>query len=173
MATHSRTRTRRSRQGSALPAHLEHLNLNAAGIDIGATAHFVAVPPDRAPQSVRQFATFTADLPRIADWLTACGIETVVMESTGVYWVPLFELLEQRGFQVLLVDARKVKNVSGRKSDVLDCQWLQQLHTYGLLDGAFRPADQIVALRSYLRQRAMLVQHAATISSICRRPCSR
>ena len=146
---------------SSLPAQLQHLNLNAAGIDIGATAHFVAVPPDRDPQPVRQFATFTADLHRLADWLTECGVETVVMESTGVYWIPLFELLEERDFTVLLVNARHVKNVSGRKSDVLDCQWLQQLHTYGLLSGAFRPADEIVVLRSYLRQRTTLVQGAS------------
>jgi len=145
----------------SLPAQLQHLNLNAAGIDIGATAHFVAVPPDRDPQPVRQFATFTADLHRLADWLTECGVETVVMESTGVYWIPLFELLEERDFTVLLVNARHVKNVSGRKSDVLDCQWLQQLHTYGLLSGAFRPTDEIVVLRSYLRQRTTLVQGAS------------
>lgn len=112
----------------------------------------------RDPVSVREFSTFTADLHHLADWLVQCGVDTVVMESTGVYWVPLFELLEQRGFTVLLVDAYKVKNVSGRKSDVLDCQWLQQLHTYGLLQGAFRPADTIVVLRSYLRQRALLIQ---------------
>ncbi len=146
---------------ASLPAQLQHINLHAAGIDIGATAHFVAVPPDSDPQPVRQFGTFTADLHRLADWLTACGVETVVMESTAVYWIPLFELLEERGFQVLLVNARHVKNVSGRKSDVLDCQWLQQLHTFGLLNGAFRPADEIVVLRSYLRQRSVLVQGAA------------
>ena len=146
----------------SLPVQLQHLDLNAAGIDIGATAHFVAVPPDRDPQPVRQFATFTADLHRLADWLTACGVDTVVMESTSVYWIPLFEILDARGFKVLLVNARHVKNVSGRKSDVLDCQWLQQLHTYGLLSGAFRPDDDIVVLRSYLRQRATLVQGAAT-----------
>src|ERR671933_2890553 len=146
----------------SLPTQLQHLNLNAAGIDIGATAHFVAVPPDRDPQPVRQFATFTADLHRLADWLVACGVDTVVMESTSVYWIPLFEILDARGLRVLLVNARHVKNVSGRKSDVLDCQWLQQLHTYGLLQGAFRPADEIVVLRSYLRQRTMLVQGAAT-----------
>jgi transposase len=146
---------------SALPAHLQHLNLNAAAIDIGATSHFVAVPEGRDTVSVREFATFTADLHRLADWLTQCGVDTVVMESTGVYWIPVFELLEQRGFEVLLVDAHRLMHVSARKSDVLDCQWLQELHTYGLLQGAFRPADQIVVLRSYLRQRAMLVQYAA------------
>jgi transposase len=151
---------RRDRQATPVPAHLQHLNLNAAAIDIGSTSHFVAVPEGRDSVSVREFATFTADLHRLADWLAQCGVDTVVMESTGVYWIPVFELLEQRGFQVLLVNARHVKNVTGRKSDVLDCQWLQQLHTYGLLNGAFRPDDQIVVLRSYLRQRAMLVQYA-------------
>src|ERR687886_523875 len=150
-----------SAPSQSLPTQLQHLNLNAAGIDIGASAHFVAVPPDRDPQPVRQFATFTADLHRLADWLAACGVDTVVMESTGVYWIPLFEILDARGFRVLLVNARHVKNVSGRKSDVLDCQWLQQLHTYGLLQGAFRPPAQVCVLRSYLRQRAMLVRYAA------------
>lgn len=143
------------------PVYLHHLNLNAAGIDVGATMHYVAVPDGRDAVSVRTFEPFTSDLHQLADWLEHCGVDTVVMESTGVYWIPLFELLEQRGFTVLLVDAHHVKNVSGRKSDVLDCQWLQQLHTYGLLHGAFRPADQIVVLRSYLRQRTMLIQYAA------------
>ena len=157
-----RSSTPPPRPVAALPANLPPLNLNAAAIDIGATTHFVAVPPGRDTVSVREFATFTPDLHRLADWLAQCGVDTVVMESTGVLWVPVFELLEQRGFEVLLVDARKVKNVGGRKSDVLDCQWLQQLHTFGLLQGAFRPADEIVVLRSYLRQRAMLIRGAAT-----------
>lgn len=143
------------------PPSLPPLNLNAAGIDIGATSHFVAVPPGRDTVSVREFATFTPDLHALAAWLTQCAVDTVVMESTEVYWIPVFELLEQRGFIVLLADARKVKNVSGRKSDVLDCQWLQQWHTCGLLRGAFRPADEIVVLRSYRRQRALLIQGAA------------
>jgi transposase len=158
----ARTSTRKPRSVAVLPDHLPPLNLNAAGIDIGATSHFVAVPPGRDAVTVREFATFTADLHQLADWLEQCGVDTVVMESTGVFWIPVFELLEQRGFVVLLVDARKVKNVSGRKSDVLDCQWLQQLHTYGLLQGAFRPVDAIVVLRSYLRQRTMLIRGAAT-----------
>lgn len=145
----------------ASPPSLPPLNLNAAGIDIGATSHFVAVPPGRDTVSVREFATFTPDLHALAAWLKQCAVDTVVMESTGVYWIPVFELLEQRGFTVLLADARKVKNVSGRKSDVLDSQWLQQLHTFGLLQGAFRPADEIVVLRSYLRQRALLIREAA------------
>jgi transposase len=131
---------------------------NAAGIDIGSAAHFVAVPPDRDDEPVREFASFTADLHRLADWLDACCVDTVAMESTGVYWIPLYELLESRGFTVLLVNARHVKNVSGRKSDVLDCQWLQQLMSFVLLQGAFRPADQVCVLRSLTRQRTMLLR---------------
>ena len=144
-----------------LPAQLSQVNLNAAGIDVGATSHFVAVPQDRAEQPVREFAAFTADLYRPADWLAESEVETVVMESTGVYWIPLFGVLEERGFEVMLVDPRRIKNVPGRKTDVLDCQWLQQLHTYGLLSGAFRPDGDIRRLRSYLRQRAMLVEYAS------------
>lgn len=146
---------------SDLPAQLQQVQLNAAGIDIGSEFHFVAVPTDRDEQPVRRFSAFTVDLLALADWLKRCGIETVVMESTGVYWIPLYELLEQRGFQVLLVDPRRLKNVPGRKTDVMDCQWLQQLHTFGLLSGAFRPVEEVVVLRSYLRQRAMLVEYAA------------
>ena len=108
---------------------------NAAGIDIGSASHYVAVPADRDEQPVRAFKSFTEDLMAMADWLDGCGIDTVVMESTGVYWIPVFDLLESRGFTVYLVNARHVKNVSGRKSDVLDCQWLQQLMSFGLLLG--------------------------------------
>ena len=131
---------------------------NAAGIDIGSASHFCAVPPDRDDAPVREFASFTADLNALADWLQACGVDTVAMESTGVYWIALFELLESRGFTVLLVNARHVKNVCGRKSDVLDCQWLQQLMTYGLLSGAFRPTEQVCVLRALWRQRGMLLR---------------
>jgi transposase len=152
---------RRTPQPTPLPPQLQHLKLNAAAIDIGSTSHFVAVPEGRDSVNVREFATFTAELHRLADWLEQCGVDTVVMESTAVYWIPVFELLEQRGFKVLLVNARHVKNVTGRQSDVLDCQWLHQLHTYGLLNGAFRPDEQIVVLRSSVRHRAMLVQSAS------------
>ncbi len=143
------------------PEGMSPLNLNAAGIDVGASSHYVAVPAERSEQPVQEFEAFTADLYRLADWLEECGVETVVMESTGVYWIPLFGVLEERGFQVMLVDPRRIKNVPGRKTDVRDCQWLQQLHTYGLLSGAFRPDGEIRRLRSYLRQRAMLVGYAA------------
>ena len=144
-----------------LPAELSRVNFGAAGVDVGAGSHFVAVPEGRCEQPVREFASFTADLYRLADWLAECGVETVAMESTGVYWIPLFGVLEERGFRVMLVDPRRIKNVPGRKSGVLDCQWLQQLHTYGLLSAAFRPEADIRRLRSYLRQRAMLVEYAA------------
>ena len=150
-----------TRNSSAEPAGLSQLNLNAAGIDVGATSHYVAVPADRSEQPVREFEAFTADLYRLAEWLSECGVETVVMESTGVYWIPLFGVLEERGLEVMLVDPRRIKNVPGRKTDVRDCQWLQQLHTYGLLSGAFRPDGDIRRLRSYLRQRAMLVEYAS------------
>ena len=143
------------------PKHLDHINQMAAGIDIGSASHFVAVPEGCATASVREFKSFTADLYELAAWLKECKVTTVAMESTGVYWIPLYELLEQKGFDVKLVDARHVKNVSGRKTDVMDCQWLQQLHTYGLLQGAFRPDEQICELRAYLRQRSMLIQHMA------------
>jgi hypothetical protein len=144
-----------------LPKHLEHLHANAAGIDIGSRSHFVAVPEGRDPQPVREFTSFTGDLYRMADWLQQCGIDTVAMESTGVYWIPLYEILENRGFEVRLVNARQVKNVPGRKTDVLDCQWLQQLHTYGLLNGAFRPADQVCALRAVSRQQQTMVRYCS------------
>ena len=146
-----------------LPPQLKRVNLDAAGIDIGAAEHWAAVPPGRNTegQDVRRFGAFTGELCALADWLKQCGIQTVAMESTGVYWIPLYELLVERGFEVLLVDARQAKNVPGRKTDVLDCQWLQELHTYGLLRGAFRPVDQVCILRSYLRQRSMLVSYAS------------
>lgn len=134
---------------------------DTAGIDIGSKSHFVAVPSDRDSKPVREFSTFTAELYKMVNWLKQCKIKTIIMESTGVYWIPAFELLESNGFEVKLVNARHVKNVSAHKTDVLDCQWLQQLGTFGLLKGAFRPADAILPLRVYLRQRDMLIKNAA------------
>ena len=157
----SRPSRKAGSRGEGLPAELSRVNLNAAGVDVGASSHFVAVPESRCEPSVREFASFTAEMYRMADWLEECEVETVAMESTGVYWIPLFGVLEERGFPVMLVDPRRIKNVPGRKSDVLDCQWLQQLHTYGLLSAAFRPEADIRRLRSYLRQRAMLVEYAS------------
>jgi transposase len=144
------------------PTILERINHHAAGIDCGSAEHFVAVPPECDPDPVRSFPTFTADLVRLAEWLIACGVTTVAMEATGVYWIPIFELLEERGLAVLLVNARHVKNVSGRKTDVSDCEWLRDLHTVGLVRGSFRPTATIVALRAYLRHRQTLVETAST-----------
>src|SRR5215475_12383230 len=150
---------RRSSRGRSAP--FEQMNLNAAGIDVGATEHWVAVPEDRDEEPVRRFGAFTADLYVLAEWLRQCQIETGVMESTGVYWIALFEVLEERGFEVQLVDAHDARPVPGRKTDVKDCPWLQELPTYGLLRGAFRPEDEVCVLRSYLRQRSMLVAMAS------------
>ncbi len=133
---------------------------DAAGIDIGSRSHWVAVPADRAEVPVQEFGGFTDQLHRLADWLKSCGIETVAMESTGVYWIPLYDVLEERGFKVLLVNASHLRNVPGRKSDVKDCQWLQQLHSYGLLRGSFRPPQEVLELRAYMRQRERLIQGA-------------
>jgi hypothetical protein len=137
------------------------INPDTAGIDIGAAVHFVAVPEGRDKEIVKSFECYTAGIEKMIQWLKQCKIRTVVMESTGSYWIPVFEMLDQAGFKVELVDAHHVKNVRGRKSDVIDCQWLQQLHSYGLLSAAFRPTDEIAGLRSYLRQRTMLIETAA------------
>jgi transposase len=134
---------------------------NAAGIDVGSTEMFVAVPVDRDPQPVRRFTTFTKDLVGLTDWLKQCGVTSVAMESTGVFWIPLFQLLEDRGFRVCLVNARHAKNVPGRKTDVADCQWLQYLHSVGLLRASHRPTQTICAIRSLWRHRESLVQIAA------------
>ncbi len=141
---------------------LQRLNPNAAGLDIGAAEIWACVPEGRDPQPVRMFPTFTADLNALADWLTGCGIETVAMESTGVYWIPVYELLEERGFQVFLVNARHLKNVPGKKTDVLDCQWIQQLHTFGLLRASFRPAQDMCAVRAYVRHRDNLIRYRSS-----------
>ena len=134
----------------------------AAAIDIGATMHMAAVGPDCAAEPVQSFGTFTADLVRLADWFAACGVKTVAMESTGVYWIPIFELLDARGFEVFLVNARDAKHVPGRKTDVSDAQWLQRLHSHGLLRASFRPKGEIAELRAYLRQRERLLEYAAS-----------
>ena len=156
-----RNSSNQRRRVSKRPQVMEQIQPNAAGVDVHSDTHFVAVPEDRDEHPVRVFGAFTEDLVKVADWLSACGITTVAMESTGVYWIPLYEYLEKRGFQVLLVDPRKLKSVPGRKSDIHDCQWLQQLHTYGLLAAAFRPDDQTCVLRAYMRQRGVLVEEAS------------
>lgn len=137
------------------------INPNTAAVDISATEMYVCVPADRDEEPIRKFGAFTPDLHALADWLARCGIKSVAMEATGVYWIPLFQILETRGFEVCLVNARHVKNVPGRKSDVLDCQWLQYLHAVGLLRASFRPADEICVLRSLLRHRDSLIEMAS------------
>jgi len=153
-------RSRKTRRRSS--GQLSTIHPDAAGIDIGSTFHVVAVPRHRDEQPVRTFRTFSGDLHQLADWLHAVGITTVAMESTGVYWIPVFEILEARGFEVLLVNARDAKHVPGRKTDVNDAQWLQQLHQHGLLRGSFRPRDGVVRLRAYLRHRDRLIDYAAS-----------
>lgn len=143
-------------------SNFTHINPNAAGIDIGSGEHWVCVPTDRVKENVRRFGCFTPDLIEMAQWLVECRVDTVAMESTGVYWIPAFQILEAKGIEVKLVNAHYVKTVPGRKSDVLDCQWLQQLHTYGLLSGSFRPDDQVCVLRSYIRQRDNLIKSSST-----------
>lgn len=149
---------RKTKKTKSLPKELKQVNLDAAGIDIGSCSHFVSVPEGRDKETVKEFQGFTTDLQQLSDWLKECKIKTVAMESTGIYWLPLYEILEADGFEVLLVNPRHIKNVPGRKSDVLDCQWLQQLHTFGLLAGSFRPAGTICELRAYTRQRDSLVR---------------
>jgi transposase len=152
---------RKKRKHGKLDRTLPTLKPNAAGIDMGATEAVAAVPADRDSESVRTFPTFTEDLHALADWLQRCGIDTVAMESTGVYWIPLFQILEARGIEVCLVNAQHVRHVPGRKSDVLDCQWLQYLHSVGLLNASFRPEQDVCAIRSLLRHRESLVQIAS------------
>jgi transposase len=150
-------RKRKKKKDPELPV----LNSSAAGIDIGATEMYVAVHPECDLEPVRSFATFTEDLHRLADWLKACQVKSVAMESTGVYCIPLFQILEARGFEVCLVNARYYQNVPGRRTDVSDCQWLRHLHSVGLLRASFRPADQVCVLRSLVRHRDSLIQAAA------------
>ena len=152
----------RKRSKPRVDRTLPMMHPNAAAIDVGATIHMAAVRADRAPEPVRSFGTFTTDLHRLVDWFTECGVETVVMESTSVYWIPIFELLDARGFTVFLVNARDAKHVPGRKTDVSDAQWLQRLHSYGLLRASFRPKGQIAELRAYVRQRERLLEYAAS-----------
>ena len=166
-----RNRKERKEWGRRLQSEdpgLEVVHSHAAGIDVGNGMHYVAVRPDRDPQPVRRFECFTADLHCLAEWLQRCGVKTVAMQSTGVYWIPIYEILEERGIQVYLVNARHTKNLPGRKSDVQESQWLLKLHTYGLLNNSFQPPSEIRVLRTYWRQRA---EHASRLrQSDIRRP---
>jgi len=141
---------------------LEVMHPDAAGIDIGGSEHWVAISPDRDEQPVRCFECFTADVERMADWLASRGVRSVAMQSTGVYWMPVFEILQQRGMEVYLVNARHTKNLPGRKSDVAECQWLLKLHTFGLLNNSFQPSDEIRAVRTLWRHRGGLVAQASS-----------
>ena len=161
---HNRRRSTHASRRS--PSVLERIQVDVAGIDCGAAEHYVSVPPDRDPTPVQSFRTFTADLERLADWLVACRVTSVAMEATGVYWIPVYDILEARGLEVLLVNARHVKHVPGRKSDVEDCEWLRELHSVGLLRGSFRPAGPILALRALVRHRDVLVHTAGDY--VCR-----
>jgi transposase len=152
----------RKRSKPKIDRKMPMVHPNAAAIDVGATMHMAAVRPDRTPEPVRSFGTFTTDLHRLVEWFKECGVETVVMESTSVYWIPIFELLDAHGFTVFLVNARDAKHVPGRKTDVSDAQWLQRLHSYGLLRASFRPKGQIAELRAYVRQRERLLEYAAS-----------
>lgn len=157
------TQRKTSRRRTQKKGQLEPLQVrnDAAGIDVGATELYVAVPPEKDAQPVRTFETFTRDLHALADWLERCGVRTVAMESTGVYWIPVFQVLEERGLEVCLVNAQHLKNVPGRKTDVADCQWIQQVHSLGLLNASFRPPQQVCAVRSLLRHKTGLVQMAS------------
>lgn len=154
-------RPSRASSSASTTSEVVTIHPHAAGIDIGARSHWVSVPPGRNEPCVREFGCYTPDLEALVNWLKQCGIATVAMESTGVYWIALFELLEAEGFEVILVHAQHLKYVPGRKSDVLDCQWIQQLHSYGLLSASFRPAEAMAVLRQYVRQRATLIADAA------------
>lgn len=156
------SKSKKEKKKISVDQNWEAVNPHAAGLDIGLREHFACVPADAAPRNVRSFGTFTADLEALADWFKECGITSVAMEATGVYWIPVFQILEARGLAVVLVNARQTKNVAGRKSDVQDCQWIQRLHTYGLLQASFRPADPYCVLRTYLRYRDELVSARAT-----------
>ena len=169
-----RRMTRQAEEGSG-PSYLvrkpglEVVHRDAAGIDVGSREHYAAVGPDRDAQPVRDFGCFTEDLHRQAEWLKECGVKTVVMQSTGVYWIPVYDVLEQYGFDVWLVNARETRNLPGRKSDVQESQWLLKLHTYGLLKRLFRPAAEIRAMRSCWRERGEYVQQAGYAFRGCKK----
>src|ERR1700681_1022458 len=155
-----------ARRLQAADPGLEVMHPHARGIDVGNSSHYVAVRPDRDPDPVRRFDCFTADLQRLADWLQQCGVTTVAMQSTGVYWIPVYEILETRGLEVYLVNARHTRNLPGRKSDVQESQWLLKLHTYGLLRNSFHPTAEIRVARTYWRQRG---DHVRAISTCLQR----
>src|SRR5215470_17320330 len=149
--------------------NLEVVHAQATGIDIGNESHYVALPPSLDPQPVRCFGCTTAELKKMAEWLTQCAIRTVALQSTGVYWIAVYDILEAAGLEVYLVNARETKNLPGRKTDVQESQWLMKLHCYGLLRTSFRPSQEVRTMRTYWRQHQDLVQAGGDISSACRR----
>ena len=158
-----KARIRRKRKSKIqIDDQWQMVNPHAAGIDLGSKEHWVCVPPGSDGVNIRRFGTYTADLHALADWMEQCGVTTVAMEATGVYWIPIFQILETRGFEVILVNARQTKNIAGRKSDAKDCHWIQRLHTFGLLQGSFRPKDAYCTLRTYLRYRDELIAARST-----------
>lgn len=155
--------SKQSQKISHASSRLDIINPDAAGIDIGAKIHYVCVPEGRDNLRIQSFGCFTEDIHAMATWLKKCGVKSIAMESTGVYWIPVFQILAQEGFEVNLINAQHVKGVPGRKkTDVEDCSWLQKLHSYGLLQASFRPNDQICVLRSYIRHRSRLIENAST-----------
>ena len=148
------------RQVAAADPGLTIVHANAGGIDVGNESHYVAVPPDRDPNPVREFGCWTAALNQMAEWLKSCQIDTVAMQATGVYWIALYDVLEQHGIRVVLVNAQHTKNVPGRKTDVQECQWLMKLHTYGLLRDSFRLAQKMEGVRTIWRLRDRHVKEA-------------
>jgi len=155
------TKEKKKQKAVQVREDMPAINPNAGGIDVGASEIWVSVPPDRDEEAVKRYNTFTSDLYAMAAWLRQCRVDSVAMESTGVYWIPVFQILERRGIRVIVVNAKYAKNVAGRKSDCLDCQWLRILHTFGLLEGSFQPAADMAVLRSYLRHRQMLIECGA------------
>lgn len=153
---------KQTKQKISINAAWKPVNLHAAGVDIGSGEHWACVPAGTSASPVQKFGAFTEDLEAMALWFKQCGVTSVAMEATGVYWIPLFQILERHGFEVILVNTRQTKNVAGRKSDVLDCQWIQRLHMYGLLQGSFRPEDGYCVVRTYLRYRDELVAARST-----------
>src|SRR5260370_20800365 len=155
-------KSKKKKQKISVDQGWEAINPRAAGIDIGSSEHFACVPAGVTPKNARSFGTFTADLGALADWFKECGVTSVAMEATGVYWIPVFQILEERGFAVILVNARQTKNVAGRQSDVQDCQWVHRPHTHGLLPGSFPPEDPHCVFRPYLPDSAGLRSPATT-----------
>jgi transposase len=161
MSRHAKSSQAKSVPVQSTGEELSIVHPNAAGLDLSSDEIWACVPAGRDPEPVRAFGTFTPDLHALVNWLIQCQVDTVAMESTGIYWIPIYELLEARGIKPYLVNAHHVKIVPGRKTDVLDCQWLQKLHRLGLLSGSFRPDAEMVTLRTYLRHRAELIERRA------------